>query len=149
MATTTSENDPHLVAYQEIEVFIWLRNLLAPKHDETVIKEFFSSVAGVSHKNGDGTFRQKIIGHGVYAGMPLTLRLEDDNPYDRNAIALLTNAGEQVGYLNARLASDVRDWLGCGERVSVTVKEVTGGTPDKPTRGVNILVTVAAVSLDE
>jgi HIRAN domain len=125
-------------------VFGWLRRLLGPGESQQVVEEFYSSIAGVSHKNRDGTSRQKIIRESLYAGMPLGLQFEDDNPVDKNAIALLTTGGEQVGYLHARLASEVRDWFASGERVAVTVAEITGGTRDRPTQGVNILVTVTA-----
>jgi len=128
-------------------MFGWLRRLfgtvdLASEPDSAVLKEFYSSVAGVSHRNRDRTSRQKIIRESVYAGMFLTLQFEDDNPVDKNAVALLTPNGEQIGYLNGRLASEVRDWIAEGELVSIVVKEITGGESDKPTHGVNILVRV-------
>lgn len=131
-------------------MFAWLKRLfgdskVASEPDPAILKEFYSSVAGVSHRNRDRTSRQKIIRENVFPDMFLTLRFDDDNPVDKNAVALLTPNGEQIGYLNSRLASDVRGWIAEGEMVSVVVKEITEGESDKPTYGVNIFVRVRSV----
>lgn len=121
-------------------MFRWLRRVFERESDEPE-KRFHSSIAGVTRKNGDGSSRQKIIKDVAFVGMRLTLNLEEDNPVDRNAIALLTPGGRQVGYLNRHLAADVRSWLEDGMEVVVEISDLTGGSADKPTRGVNILVT--------
>jgi len=64
------------------------------------------NVAGVSHSNGDGTSRQQIISR-CSAGEALILRHEADNPFDRNAIAVLRQNGEQLGYLSREDAAEV------------------------------------------
>jgi hypothetical protein len=103
---------------------------------------FYSSIAGVSFDNDDSTSRQKIIADSVRPGMRLRLCFENDNTFDNNAVALLTPAGQQVGHLHRHLAIEVRDWVSHGFKIVIRVKEVTGGTPEKPTRGVNIFVGV-------
>ena len=126
-------------------MFGWVARLLGLSQSEAPAeREFFSSVAGVSHRNRDRTSRQKIIREDVYAGMLLKLRLEDDNKFDKNAVAVETPSGAQIGYLNSRLASDVRGWLAEGMPVVIRVDDVTGGDSDKPMRGVNIHVQVLA-----
>jgi hypothetical protein len=109
-----------------------------------LINSFYSKIAGVSFKNYDETTRQEIIKDTVFEGMALRLYLENKNPVDPNAVALLTSYGDQIGYLRRRVASEVRDWIAHGHQVTVTVAEITGGTEDKPAEGVNILVKVLA-----
>ncbi len=106
-------------------------------------KQFFSSVAGVSKKNVDGTKRQDIINK-LRNGEKLILEPESDNPHDKNAVKVLTTSGKQIGYLNQSLAYDISPKLKYGDKVNVSIKEITGGTKDKPTLGVNIQVTIIA-----
>lgn len=113
-----------------------------------VFTEFHNSVAGVTFSNPDGRSRQDIIQRSVHAGMPPTLVLENDNLQDQYAVALFTPAGHQIGYLNRRTAADVRDHINEGRYLQITVSATTGGAPDWPTRGVNILVKVLAVPAD-
>lgn len=130
-------------------MFGWLRGIAGagdtPSTNATpVLTQFYSSIAGDSHDNDDGTSRQAIIRDGVRAGDVLTLRFEDSNRFDHNAVAVFTAQRRQIGYLHAELAPEVRGRTADGQRVTVTVANVTGGTADKPTLGVNILVMVAA-----
>lgn len=110
--------------------------------------EFYSSIAGVSHHNRDGTSRQRIIRQSVRPGDSLGFRFDDDNPVDPLAVAVFAPDGRQLGYLNTRpqgdrgLAEEVRQWVAEGCHVQLTVKEVTGGTRGKPRHGVNIIVQV-------
>lgn len=146
-------------------MFRWLRNLVSghaarfgasvqeapsanptvlgtPPPDAKVTRQFFNTVAGVSYRNPDGTPRQEIIRRAVRAGLRLRAQLEDDNPVDPCAVALFTPDGQQIGYLNAATAMDVRDHVARGRWVEITVADTTGGYSDKPTMGVNIHVTV-------
>ena len=68
---------------------------------------FYAKIAGASHPNRDGTSRTKIIGK-CDVGDPLEFRPEPENEFDPDAIAV-TRLGtdEQLGYLDARLASEV------------------------------------------
>jgi hypothetical protein len=110
-------------------------------------REFYSSIAGVRYNNEDGSSRQQIIKDGIRPGDALGFRFEDDNPVDPFAVVVLTPDGRQAGYLHTRtesngLAEEVRKWVADGSPVRLTVTEVTEGTPDKLTRGVNFLVQV-------
>jgi hypothetical protein len=64
------------------------------------------NLAGVSHSNRDGTDRQRIISR-CSAGELLTLKAEEDNPFDPNAVAVIRLNGEQIGYLHREDAADV------------------------------------------
>lgn len=104
-----------------------------------------SKVVGVSHKNPDGTDRQSIIRDLCGAGCRLNVFREPNNPHsaDGTAVSLwLTARGRhwQLGYIRDGLSADVTEHLNKGGAVSVLVLEVTGGTQDKPSRGVNIQI---------
>jgi hypothetical protein len=130
-------------------MFGWLGNMLRGSAEAGVVKalpehEFHSAVAGVSHKNADGSSRQRIIRESVRPGYRLGFRLEDDNPVDPDAVAVFAPNGRQIGYLRAHngLPEEVREWIAKGSHIRLTVTEVTGGIQDKPTCGVNILVQI-------
>jgi hypothetical protein len=80
--------------------------------------------------------------------MPLILRRELDNKFDKNAIAIwirakvlyIFSSEVKIGYINSDLARDVAQWIDAGCRVSAKITEVTGGTKDKTSLGVNILL---------
>jgi hypothetical protein len=116
----------------------------APPEAE-VVREFFNTVAGVTFRNPDGTSRQHIIRRDAKFGMKLRLRFEDDNPVDPLAVALLTREGQQIGYLHARTAADVREHVARGRWVDISVADTTGGDPGKPTLGVNIHIKILAL----
>jgi hypothetical protein len=99
-----------------------------------------TKITGVTHDNLDGSSRQAIIAR-CQDGDALLLRREPHNPFDRNAIAVFTVGGAQIGYLPrdcaARLQPTVRH---ARNDVRVRILSVTGGVPEKPTRGVNIAI---------
>ena len=116
-----------------------------------VTRTFHSKVAGVSAKNADGYPRQKYILAFCKAGVPLILKREPDNPHDANAVAvsikartlIVFSAEVQIGYLNADVASEIAPYIDSGGTVRAEITEVTGGTDEKPTLGVNILLTMS------
>ncbi|WP_263366882.1 HIRAN domain-containing protein [Edaphobacter bradus] len=69
-------------------------------------KSFHTKIAGVSHKNEDGTRRRRIL-EDCKVGDMLTLIHEPDNPYDPNALAICTDDGCQLGYIERRLAGEI------------------------------------------
>jgi single-stranded-DNA-specific exonuclease len=83
--------------------------------------------------------------------MPLILKREPSNPYDANAVAvwikaralIFFTAEVQIGYLNEELAEEMARHIDRGGKLTGSITEVTGGTYEKPTRGVNILLTKA------
>jgi len=79
-------------------------------------KAFYAKLVGVSHENPDGTSRIAAIAKCKTFDI-LTLEAEPDNPFDSNAIAVLNEAGEQMGYLDSRLAEEAtRDAQRSGPR---------------------------------
>jgi hypothetical protein len=100
---------------------------------------FFTKVAGVSYCNNDGTSRQTIVRR-CREGESLLLQREPNNPFDANAVRVLRQSGEQVGYLPAHvvgtgIASDLDE----GRTFRVVVDAITGR--DKETLGINITIT--------
>lgn len=74
---------------------------------------FDGKVAGMTHRNPDGSSRQQIA-LGLAPHDELMLEAEPHNPYDANAIAVMTTEGLQVGFLEARLAREVTlRWKRC------------------------------------
>jgi len=70
------------------------------------IKHLFTKVVGVTYENDDGTSRQAILGKcGVLEG--LHLQHDKNNPHDKNAVRVLRENGEQLGFLERNVAEDV------------------------------------------
>jgi hypothetical protein len=70
------------------------------------LEHFFGHVAGESHRNADGSDRQAIIPR-CRVGELLVLEHEPNNPHDINAIRILRQTGEQIGYLEREFAGEV------------------------------------------
>jgi hypothetical protein len=112
---------------------------------------FHSRVAGVSFRNADGSSRQGYIRDFCRPGMEIILRREPHNRYDSNAVAvwvkrsvlIIFTSEIQIGYLNAQVAEEIAEYIDDGGMVVGQITEVTGGTRDKRTFGVNILLTKA------
>jgi HIRAN domain len=105
-------------------------------------KEFFARVVGVTQLNADGTSRQDLIAAHCQEGLRLELRREPSNPHDGNAIAVHCLQG-QIGYLDAELAKEYVSRLDRGKiSLGARIKTLTGGTAQKPTRGVNLVIEV-------
>jgi integrase len=64
------------------------------------LDHFFGQVSGESHRNDDGSDCQAIIPR-CRVGELLVLEREPDNPHDINAIRVIRQSGEQIGYLEA------------------------------------------------
>lgn len=103
----------------------------------------FTNLAGVSHNNPDGSSRQEIIA-GLKPGDYLKIHHDENNSYDKNALRVLTEDGRQIGFIPAYLAEIlVEDWtkrVPQKVRVGAHVLRITGGTDDRPTMGVNIVL---------
>ena len=111
-----------------------VQKLGAPK------RTFYTNVAGVTFRNPDGTPRQEII-RDCSQGEWLELIREPDNRHDSNAIAVRRRkSGEQLGYISSDLAFRMAGEMDSGDRFLAWISEITGGTNEFPTRGVNIKV---------
>lgn len=106
------------------------------------VRHFFTKVVGVTHRNDDGGSRQRII-QDCRARERLILEHDADNPVDPNAVRVCRENGDQLGFLRAELAEEVLSKSGRGFRYVAFVSEITGGRPDAPTLGVNLLIVVA------
>ena len=110
-----------------------------------ITKQFYSRVAGVSYSNKDGTSRQDYVKKYCKPGLYLVLRPEPDNPEDPEATAVFvrTDKGDlQIGYITSDANRTVSSDLADGETVSAKITEITGGSLQKPTRGVNIEIAI-------
>ena len=109
---------------------------IIPKSPRVIPKGngFYTKVAGISYGN-----RQRIVSR-CEVGEPLQLMREPDNPKDSNAVKVCRLSGEQLGYLNRELAAEISCRIDSGEHYQATISDLTGGTADHPTRGVNLYV---------
>ena len=89
------------------------------------MREIRTKVRGISHRNGDGTRRQKIVRQ-CRCGQQLRLIREPDNRYDQNAIAVYVGHS-QLGYVSRDLASDLAPIIDDGGSAAAEVLQVTGG----------------------
>ena len=103
------------------------------------LRHSFAKVAGVTFPNDDGSERQDIIKR-CRPGEQLILRHDAYNKYSIFATQVLRANGEQLGhapeYLAERICGEIED----GYKTVAVLTDVTGGTSDKPTRGVNFAV---------
>ena len=101
-----------------------------------------TEVAGVTHNNRDGTSRQEIISR-CSVGERLRVKHEKENPVDPNAVALLRQNGEQVGYLKVDLAAEIVQKGGQGWRYAAVIQKIDGDdTESRPRSAVVALVVV-------
>lgn len=110
--------------------------------------EITTKIAGVTHDDpSTGVNRQALIRKHVRPGMELTPEAEPDNPYDPGAVGLWYRArfglfmrDVHIGYITRTHSAYVAEKLRAGKRVTVTVTQVTGGSQDRPTMGVSIVI---------
>ena len=90
--------------------------------------------------------RQKCIHAYLSQGTRLAA-YHEPSPQDPNNVSIYIitpDVTTQIGSLNARYSALVAPAIDAGKPITVIVTEITGGTPDKPTTGVNV-----AVAIDE
>ncbi len=85
-----------------------------------------TKVVGVSMENEDGSSRQEIIRMEVEENDKLKLESEPTNAYDPNAVKVLSQYGNQIGYLNKEIAEKVKPALAHGTDIRVTTSWVNG-----------------------
>jgi single-stranded-DNA-specific exonuclease len=96
-------------------------------------ESFHTKLAGVSFEG-----RQEVVAR-LAPGVPLRLARQPENEFDTNACALFDPFGDQVGFLNRRLAAVLAPVLDAGVEYDVEVTDVTGGE-EGASLGVNVLV---------
>jgi hypothetical protein len=107
-----------------------------------LVRGFCTKLTDVTHRNADGSSRQKAIER-CWVGEKLVLVHEKDNPRAPNAIRVCRKDGVQVGCIGAHLTEEIVQGSQRGLRYDVFIKDLTGGTADAWTRGVNLLVVVS------
>ncbi len=103
------------------------------------METIYSKISGVTHQNPDGSNRQEIIDALAYNGQPLLL-MRDPNQYSYNNIGVYV--AFQIGYVNPDLADEIAPLIDEGVPVEAQITDITGGTEDKPTQGVNVAFTI-------
>jgi len=110
----------------------------------TAVRSFKAQVHGITHRNSDGSSRQKIISD-CYEGEVLQLIPEPDNRHDDYAIKVCRKNGEQLGYWQGGDSRMVED-LNNGKKFHVTIDEIYDFEEDegkpKPRLGVRLRVDV-------
>ena len=85
-----------------------------------------TKVVGVSKDNQDGSSRQDIIKREVAEDDKLLLEAEPENPYDPNAVKVLSKNSNQIGYLNKEMAETILPAIHNETEIHVTAKWVNG-----------------------
>ena len=106
---------------------------------------FHSKVAGVSFIDDvSGKPRQEIIKKYVRRGMELIPYVEKANrATGEPAFALWFKKGRNwyhLGYVGGRTGDELMSAWACGLTVRIITNEITGGTKEKETRGINLVV---------
>ncbi|MFG0242535.1 MAG: HIRAN domain-containing protein [Phycisphaerales bacterium JB054] len=112
------------------------------------VRHFHTKVAGISYRNSDGTSRQAIARR-CAVWEKLNLFHGDENPHDSNAIQVLRENGQQLGFLPAYLAAEVAAGNAEGMRYAVFISDITGGREGSETTGINLLIVVAEPGVPE
>ena len=115
-------------------------NYLIPDDGDQPLRPFFSKIYGVTFENPGGVNRQTIIAN-CDQGEALALVREPLNSHDSNAVAIFTMSGQQLGYISRDLSAEIAERLDRGSPVTARISDITGGTAERPTFGVNIEVT--------
>lgn len=123
-----------------------LDTLRAAEKRATEVRRLFTKVAGVSHKNRDGSDRQSAIAR-CRPMEALKLRHEADNPVDRNAVAIYRKTEEQLGYVSADLAGEVLRMSRQGRQYFPYVLNISGDGSRVSIRGLNIVIVIAEVGV--
>ncbi len=103
------------------------------------VETIYSKLQGVTRTNRDGTSRQEIIAELCYQGQQLVL-MRSPNQYSENNLDVYV--AYQVGQVKPELADLLAPILDDGSIVRAQITDITGGSEEKPTRGVNIEFTI-------
>lgn len=99
---------------------------------------FNTKVVGVSFEN-----RQELL-ENLQVGTRVELLRQKDNEYDSNAIAVVLENQDQIGYLNKHLAARIAPIIDGGQEYNAEISAITGGLEQdlftKQSYGVNIFV---------
>ena len=101
-------------------------------------RDFYTKVAGVTFDNADGTSRQSIIKK-CSPGEDVIFKPMPSKEYP-DAIGVFTTKGQQLGFLKAELAHEMKYQYGTNP-MSATISDITGGDNGK-SFGVNLHIVI-------
>ena len=95
-------------------------------------KSFFTKVVGVTFPNPSGPTRQDIltcIRNQIDLGNTPTIKLlrDNNNPFDDQAVAVLDEQDQQIGFLSRAVVKTIAPVLDSSLPVIVTISQITGG----------------------
>lgn len=92
----------------------------------------YSKIQGITFRNSE-PFIKVLLKDEI-----LIFEREPTNSFDKNAIKILDNKKNFLGYIGRPLAEKLAPRIDAGNTFFARVSEVTGGTKDKPNVGCNI-----------
>ena len=98
------------------------------------VSTFRTTVAGVS-------YRQEIVAR-CWQGAGVKLIRNSRNRHDKNAIEVHVFHRGHIGFIPREEAESLAPFIDGGGKAEAYIAELTGGTPDKPTIGVILQVTL-------
>ena len=110
------------------------------------LRHSFAKVSGVTFANDDGSERQDIIAN-CKLHEKLLFRHDAYSEYSTIATQILRTNGEQLGHAPEYLAEEIVNEIEDGYRVVGFIKNLTGGTSDRPIRGANFVVFFVATDV--
>ncbi len=111
-----------------------------------MVRHFHTKIRGIAMER-----ERQVNATAVRPGDQLALH-SPDPPLEKfpHAIEIRTRGNEaMLGYLSDKIAKDVSRQIEQGWRFVVIAKDTTGGTSDKPTRGINLVVVEVGPSQSE
>ena len=96
---------------------------------------FYTKVAGVTFEGRQRYIRNMLRNNST----KITLRRDRNNPYDSNAVAVINEYGEQIGFLSRQVASSVAPRMDMGIRYQAMVSAINATYVDGAA-GVNIYI---------
>ena len=102
----------------------------------------YTKVFGVSHRNPDGSERQDLIRQCRVFDI-LSLRHDPENEHDSCAVEVHRLGVGQIGFIGRHLNAEIVSHIEDGGQVYTRIIEITGGSSDKPTLGVNIEIVLS------
>jgi hypothetical protein len=121
-------------------VSVRLSDILPPELAHLEVEDHYVvRVAGVSHLNDDGSSRQKILARCKVPEM-LELRRQPNHRHDKNAIQVLRQNGEMLGFIPKNEARLMAPEMDKGRRYVALLTTLDGGHGEKRYRGAGILV---------
>lgn len=138
---TTAQSDNHAMKVPEKLTAAERAALVDRKVAELEGELIFSKVAGVTKRNKSGPGRQKLLreleGYGE-SWAKFTLEPEPANRYDPNAVKVIDMFGDQLGYVNERMAAEMARSRAKGDQWECYFVEITGGYEPGISFGCNI-----------